>query len=266
MSVQVSYKKQFILGLVLIIIFISVVEGVIRFYEINNLGCNLWGKNAFENVADENLQKQICLDIRELKHEKPSILVYASNQHYPTLNINSFGFRGPEINKEKSDESFRIFLIGGSTAMSLGSTSDHTTISGYLQNLFDDKQLVKKVEVINAGMGAAESFSESYYIKNMLLEFDPDLFIIYDGANDARYRTLRISSDENLKNDTNFVMWQDLFRNLKQYRTPFVIYDQFYRNIQSPVDEKILDEISTTWKNRWKEVCELGNEKGFVII
>ena len=266
MSVQVSYKKQFVLGLVLIIIFLSVIEGIIRIYEINNAGCNLWGKDAFEDIADENFQKQICLDIRELKHEKPSILVYAPDQHYQTLNINSFGFRGPEMNIEKPDDVFRIFLIGGSTAMSLGSTSDKTTISGYLQNLFDDEQLIKNVEVINAGIGAADSFLESYYVKNMLVEFDPDLFIIYDGANDARYRILGTQSDGKSENDNNFIIWQDLVRDLKQYRTPFVIYDQFYRNIQPPAEENFLDEISTTWKNRWQEICKLGNEKGFSVL
>jgi len=77
MSVQVSYKKQFVIGIVLLLIFLLVIEVIIQIYEINSLGCNLFGKDAFENVADENLQRQICIDSRELKYENPSIRVYA---------------------------------------------------------------------------------------------------------------------------------------------------------------------------------------------
>ena len=54
-----------------------------------------------------------------------------------------------------------------------------------LQKKFDESTLDFNVEVINAGIGRGDSATESYYIKTKLVNFDPDMFIIYDGWNDA---------------------------------------------------------------------------------
>ena len=52
-----------------------------------------------------------------------------------------------------------------------GSTSDKTTIAGYLEQEFENMNLGMNVEVINAGIPAADSYSESIYIKNRLISF-----------------------------------------------------------------------------------------------
>ena len=69
--------------------------------------------------------------------------------------------------------------------MGSGSLSDVTTIPGYLQNEFNSLNLRYNVEVINAGISGGWSETETNLIKTKLLKFNPDLFIIYDGWNDA---------------------------------------------------------------------------------
>ena len=98
------------------------------------------------------------------------------------LDFNSLGFRGPEF----SANTYRIFMVGGSTMVGSGESSDETTI-GILQKMFDsDTRSVQKIEVINAGMSGGNSETELHLIFEKLIAFSPDLVIIYDGWNDLR--------------------------------------------------------------------------------
>ena len=100
--------------------------------------------------------------------------------------INEHGFRGPEIIKEKPVNTFRIFLIGGSTMFGSGS-ADRTQIFSVLQERFDQKDFAFDVEVINAGISGAWSKNEVLMVKNKLLDFSPDLIVVYDGVNEISH-------------------------------------------------------------------------------
>ena len=107
-----------------------------------------------------------------------------------------------------------------------GSTSDKTTIAGYLQQEFENTNLGMNIEVINAGIPAADSYSESIYIKNRLIEFEPDLFIVYDGWNDLDHDIMEISeSTLEISDEENSEL---KFKNFPFYRTPFVIWKILY--------------------------------------
>ena len=101
-----------------------------------------------------------------------------------SFNHNSYGFRGPEFSIEKSDDTFRIIAVGGSTTEGI-SKNDNETYPGFLQTLFEIND-IKNVEVINAGVSGAASFEERNLIENKLMKYNPDLIIIYDGWNDLR--------------------------------------------------------------------------------
>jgi len=274
MSVQVSYKKQFVLGIFFLIVILVVIEGIVRIYENFNPGCKFIGSDVFQNT-DRFLVAQICQNVYSLSYEKSTIQLIAPDQHFPTININSYGFRGPEIIKEKPEDVYRIFVVGGSTALGTGATSDNTTIPGFLQKKFNEAKLNGRVEVINAGIPGTYSLRENYYIKNNLLEFDPDLFIIYDGANDARYRkmNLEITSEET-------TIEHEIATLIPFYRTPFLIYHHFFepdipegdvapdRCLQAgrkcpPINDEIVSSIIFMWKTRLLEICELGKKVDF---
>jgi len=106
--------------------------------------------------------------------------------------------------------------VGGSTTYGTG-VLDNQTYTAYLQGYYDESNLGINIEVINAGWHQFWSFDETRLIKERLLAFDPDLFIVYDGWNDIK----------------------------KQYRA------------KDPNASPIL------WKERWLEICELGNQTGF---
>ena len=102
------------------------------------------------------------------------------------ININNLGFRGDDFFKIKPDNTYRIFMVGGSTLFGTGATSDDTTIPGYLKNFLKYDKHPYDIEVINAGIQGADSHNELELIKNRLLDLSPDLVIVYDGWNDLR--------------------------------------------------------------------------------
>ena len=102
-----------------------------------------------------------------------------------TATYNSEGFRGPEFLKEKPDKTYRIFVIGGSTTFG-DRNADNKTWPYYLHEIFDTLDLNYDVEIINAGFSSGWSGSETKLIREKILDYNPDLLMIYDGWNDVR--------------------------------------------------------------------------------
>ena len=281
MSVQISYKKQFTFGLMLFLVLLASVEIVIRVYEHINPVCDFYEKDAFFDV-DFSLQKQICQDTNYLQYEEPNILMVKPNQHFQTISINEYGFRGPEIDINKKSDTFRIFVVGGSTAFGHGSTSDLTTIPGFLQTIIDNSGISKNIEVINAGKPRATSSDESFYIKNHLRNYEPDLIIIYDGANDARGKyldkTIIAKTTSELSIFENIKRYGAFEKGAQIYRTPFVINDFFIDVNRSIIGQKttyndsndeLVKKISSLWTERWIDICnenELENISTVIIL
>lgn len=280
MSVVVSYKKQILFMTMFLLTIILGIEGLARideYFDPNN--CRLTNYDVYRNINFFHV-RQICTDLSDLWFEENPFLLLKPDQHYPTININSYGFRGPEITLEKPKDTFRIFVVGGSTTFGHGSESDNTTIPGFLQKKFNDIDTKMKIDVINAGVPSADSVREVYYIKNKLLKFKPDLFIIYDGVNDAYQRRLDILTKkvhEEIMLKKNEEISGFTFKNFPFYRTPFVIHDLLstnhlvgnnasYTNNDNSFNAEDTPKLISSWKNRWYEICEMGNEMGYSTI
>ena len=57
--------------------------------------------------------------------------------------------------------------------------------------LAGSKQADLEIEVINAGSPSATSYDEIKYTEKIIQELEPDLFIVYDGWNDAAHKISR---------------------------------------------------------------------------
>ena len=283
MSVQVEYKKQFLFGVIFIIIILSVFEISARLYEYSPVSqqCVFVDKPAVGDM-DYFLVKQICIDHNSLQYSTfpNSSVTSLTPKTTETININSFGLRGPEFTQEKSMNDYRIFLVGGSSTFGSGSV-DENTITGFMQKLFDDSDF--DVEVINAGIPGAESFRETWLIRNILFDLDPDLIIHLGGYNEARminepyerdaYRNYtdynQTSVSEKNENDK---MKSDSFRfnNFPFYRTPFVIYDILFHNSnkQSLItyDDLSFSKITTEYYENWKNICDISAQKNIKTV
>jgi len=95
-----------------------------------------------------------------------------------------------DIDLPKPDNTFRIFITGGSTAFGSGAPSQDRTIAGYLGRiLLQELTPVTKLnyEVVNAANPAWASTHERILIENKLSELDPDMVISFSGNNDVHW-------------------------------------------------------------------------------
>lgn len=109
---------------------------------------------------------------------------------------NSAGFRrSTEVTPEKPANTFRIFLMGASTAYGTGGMWPHlqreyevldnsTTIDAYLERMLAEALPGMNVEVINAGIPSAWTHHELIYLDQKILGYEPDMLLMLDGYND----------------------------------------------------------------------------------
>ena len=109
---------------------------------------------------------------------------------------NAQGFReDSDISREKDANTYRIFIMGGSTAYGLQSMSkfgqekysiirNNETIDTYLEEYLRGKAGHKNVEVINAAITSQYSHHHLIYLNQTILKFHPDMVVFIDGFND----------------------------------------------------------------------------------
>ena len=169
MSVQVSYKKQFTLGLLLLLVVLVAVEGISRAWWYNIETCAFEQSDVYAELPPET-KRQMCVQTYEVQYSVSNI---DPNQHFSTININTEGFRGKDISPLKPDDTFRVFVIGGSTVYGTGAESDITTIPGFLQMEFDNHNTEYNVEIINVLLNPLQIEIKflSYLLLNLHLFF-----------------------------------------------------------------------------------------------
>ena len=182
MSVHISYRKQILLGVIVVVLILGVIEGIAYTWWLNIQHCAFEKNEIFTNF-DDNRKRQLCQDLYSIRASGFELI---PNQSTSTVNINSLGFRGPEFSAEKPENTYRILLVGGSTMFGSGATSDSTTIPGFLQQIFDNNKFEVNIEVINAAISGGNSASELEFINEKIAQYEPDLVIVYDGWNDLR--------------------------------------------------------------------------------
>jgi len=195
MPVQVSYKKQFVFLFLLTLTFLVIVEVLVNVWLYNFYKCEFEDNEIFENV-DTETKRKICLENLGYS-SRTGMLQWAEGTRNRDLGekvvyINSDGFRGPEITKAKPSNTYRIFVVGGSTTFGAGSL-DHQTPPFYLEELYNQTNLDVNVEVINAGWGMRWSLHlhETTMIKENWLDYEPDLFIVFDGFNELVWAEIK---------------------------------------------------------------------------
>jgi len=92
-------------------------------------------------------------------------------------------FPDTEFTQQKKQNTFRIFLLGGSTTRGFPFTKRTISYSGFLQNILTDVLPNHNIEIINAGYDALSSFAVVDIFKRIIDE-SPDLIIVYTGHNE----------------------------------------------------------------------------------
>ena len=291
MSRRVSHKKQAILGIMLLLTLVVAVEGAaLAWTGIFPTYCDIMESDAAEGL-DAHLKRQICDDGYSLLHVSgDNYKMIKPDQHYPTININSHGFRGPEFESEKLEGTYRVFVIGGSSVFGTG-VVDNATIPAHLERMYREAGPLpqSRIEVINAGVIHAQSHTESLMVKNQILRLDPDLLIVYDGHNDIHYSIDNPGLDEGwfrykgghptdagdggANNPVINVTGSQHQQNVGYILDEIGIRSSVLHLVKTHVlgrnivhdDSPILPKVAV-WKERWGQICDIGRDRGFEVL
>lgn len=282
MSVQVSYKKQTIFFIILIFITLVIAEGFVRSsFLFNEYDCDFIKQGLFKDLT--NFEKEsLCSEYSKIEYDIVGPLRLLVPQQGYHININSDGFRGSELNFQ--DDDYKIFFLGGSTAFGGGSTTDNNTIPAILEKKLKDVEL--NVKVVNAGLPGSRSIEERYYIEKYIIDYSPDMIIMYDGWNDGlsynytyeEFKTQSFYAINNIQRDTTATQTGIItFFDKINYKTGLVVL-QALRDFafdQNKASEVIPEEINLkahtftvekNLQNNWSEICKMGEEYNFQTI
>jgi len=172
--------------LMLLVIFLVLVEVIVNIWLYYFYRCDFEDNEIFENV-DSETKRKICLETltRTYTNDVINYVEGTVQGNRTSVYINNQGFRGPDFTQEKSENTFRVFAVGGSTTFGEGVLNNQTW-PAILQTKFEDFDSPAKIEVINVGRPGWDSKKETDLIKNRLVNYEPDLFFVYDGINDLR--------------------------------------------------------------------------------
>lgn len=143
---------------------------------------------------------QLRPDIEKIISESPMeahpYLAYAGKPGFesqPGAQIqkshNQWGFRGEHVDLAKEPGVYRVACLGGSSTYGHGPSSDATTWPARLQHWLNDTKLAqhgRRVEVLNGGLSGWSTFESAVNLAFRMVEFQPDLVIVYHTINDMR--------------------------------------------------------------------------------
>ncbi|MBI3087402.1 MAG: SGNH/GDSL hydrolase family protein [Candidatus Omnitrophica bacterium] len=103
-----------------------------------------------------------------------------------SLQINERGFRGKPFSEAKAPGTIRVAVMGGSSAMSLESPDDQT-FAVWLQRELGQRLAGTgtRAEVLNLAIAGHYAKLTWNLFSQEVVAYDPDLVILYTGANDA---------------------------------------------------------------------------------
>ena len=101
------------------------------------------------------------------------------------IEVNSLGFRGPEIAVPKTPGTFRIFALGESSTFGWkGARSHDEAWPALLESKLRAAYPARKIEVVNAGVPGYTSIEQRINFMLRISKLQPDALVIYHGNND----------------------------------------------------------------------------------
>ena len=177
-NIGLSRRKIALLAIVLVAFFAATLEFGARLYLRATRGYD--GAHLYQFAFDPYkniLPSPNYVDTRGIRH-------------------NAKGFRrSSEVTLEKPSDTYRIFLMGGSTAYGMGGLWPHIddrypvlknneTIDAYLEKDLGSALPGLRVEVINAAITSTWTHHNLIYLNQTILKYRPDMVLFLDGFND----------------------------------------------------------------------------------
>jgi lysophospholipase L1-like esterase len=118
------------------------------------------------------------------QHGRLGHALVRKTDYFGWMQINSQGFRGPEVLPAKTEATIRIMVVGASTAFDTQVTGDDKTWVARLEHWLRELAPGKQLEVINAGAPGYEVLDNVIRLQTELFRFQPDVVVLYQAHND----------------------------------------------------------------------------------
>jgi hypothetical protein len=148
-----------------------------------------WG-NGFAKRPSRFLQAQ-RVQMGEYVPGAHMKIVYATNpRNYfdadggVEMDVNSLGFRGPDVSPQKPTGTYRILGVGDSFTFGVG-VREPDTFLRRLESQFNGRENGRRFEVLNVGVQGYNTRDEVLTLEGRWLAFNPDLVLINFYLNDA---------------------------------------------------------------------------------
>ena len=170
------------------------------------------------------------------------------------IKINSWGFRDYEYPIEKSNNTFRIIVLGDSITFGWG-VELNESYPKIIENLLNSNPTLKsdiKYEVLNFGVPGYSISEKVRFFEKLGIKFNPDLVIIQYGSDDIINNTeLKMLSEKILSN----YMTENSINNIDSI-TQALLNKKTKEMYVEELSKKSFDEV---WKNIEYPLEELGN-------
>lgn len=158
--------------------------GLAAFTALVMLGlCELAARTFLPAPPDGTRQPQIVY-----RYDPEIRYVYVPDQQGWTddgfANINSLGFRGPEVTVPKPAGRFRVAVIGDSVTMGWG-VNDEETYSAQLEQRLHLRFPNRDLDVVNLGVGGYNTRQQVTLLKRYISRLQPDLVLLGFYSNDV---------------------------------------------------------------------------------
>ncbi len=103
------------------------------------------------------------------------------------ITVNSRGLRGADVETTPAANTFRVLVVGGSTAFGWGAPSDADTPPALLAAALRERSGGRAVEVLNGGVPGYTAWQEAAWVAELVDELRPDLIVSLTGYNDLEF-------------------------------------------------------------------------------
>ena len=114
------------------------------------------------------------------------------------IQINSLGFRSPEIQVPKPASTIRIAFLGASTTYCAEVSSNEMTWPHLVWHQLSQRWKDVDIDYINGGVPGYNLKSSLKNFERRIVAFSPDVVVIYHATNDLAVNTLRMAVDQGL--------------------------------------------------------------------
>jgi len=184
--IRIPARRKFLYACALALLAFVACEGALRLRARIKYGA------AVSGVRDAMVQYDPGAD---LNVPQPG---YESKGARIDIKINSLGFRGDEISREKPANTVRIACLGASTTFCAEVSSNHHTWPYLLQERLKQAYPGVSIEVVNTSLGGYVAADNLKNLRHRVLPLDPDLVLYYEANNEIVRDTQQLAAQQGL--------------------------------------------------------------------